>query len=186
MFKYKMFIYTYLMNSIHKCIKHSETSNLHDILIANETNPEPFSCQEITGDIMDSVVKISVDPIKVFQKAGLKFSDIVLEKYNTLSTNMNRLGVKELHDLSPLQYPLFTEVKSENSSLLKTAIVIGGSIAFILLLRNKNIDVSEKNIDSPKELSLSEKTKNSLENEEAEIVEKEISCLSKKNHLIDV
>jgi hypothetical protein len=168
------------MNSIHKCIKHSETSNLHDILIANETNPEPFSCQEITGDIMDSAVKISVDPIKVFQKAGLKFSDIVLEKYNTLSTNMNRLGVKELHDLSPLQYPLFTEIKQETSSLLKTSIVIGGSIAFILLLRNKNIDVSEKNIDSPKELHPSEETKNSLDNEEVEIVEKEISCLSKK------
>jgi len=115
-----------------------------------------------------------------FQKAALKFSDIVLEKYNTLSTNMNRLGVKELHDLSPLQYPLFTEIKQETSSLLKTSIVIGGSIAFILLLRNKNIDVSEKNIDNPKELHPSEETKNSLDNEELEIVDKEISFLPKK------
>lgn len=165
------------MNTINACNIHNENANISDILIANETSPEYLSCQEITGDIMDSAVKISVDPIKVFQKAGLKFSDIVLEKYNTLSTNMNRLGVKELHDLSPLQYPLFTEVKQETSSLLKTAIVIGGSIAFILLLRNKNIDVSEKNIDNPEEPPPSEETINSLDNEQPEIVEKETSFL---------
>ena len=39
-------------------------------------------------DIMDSPVKISVDPIKIFQKAGTKISDIIIEKCDDLSETL--------------------------------------------------------------------------------------------------
>lgn len=136
------------MNSIYSGVKHNENMKIQDILITNETNPEPFSCQEISNDIADSAVKLSIDPIKVFQKAGSKFSDIIIENYNNLSTSIKHLDTKDLHSLSPLQYPLFTQVKSENSSLLKTSLFIGSSLAFILLIRYKNNNISDKNIET--------------------------------------
>jgi hypothetical protein len=147
MFKYKILIYTYLMNTIGACNIHNKNTIISDILIANESNPEPFSFQEKPADIMDSSIKISVDPIKVFQKAGAKISDIVIENYNTLSTNMKLLDVKELHDLSPLQYPLFTEVKHENSSLFKSSIFICGAIGLILSMRYRKHDLKSDNCD---------------------------------------
>ena len=167
----------------------NENSNISDILIVNETSPEPLSYKEISGDIMDSPVKISVDPIKIFQNAGTKISDIIIEKCDDLSRNISSMDTKDLHNLSPLQYPLFNEVKTTDYSLLKTSLFIGSSIALVLFMRYKGINISNGNNEN----NTSDNVTNSNDNNsssDSEVVEVTDNCLvdtaskSKKKSLL--
>ena len=170
----------------------NENSNISDILIVNETSPEPLSYKEISGDIMDSPVKISVDPIKIFQNAGTKISDIIIEKCDNLSRNISSMDTKDLHNLSPLQYPLFNEVKTTDYSLLKTSLFIGSSIALVLFMRYKGINISNGNNEND-ENNIIDNVTNSNDNNsssDSEVVEVTDNCLvdtaskSKKKSLL--
>ena len=135
------------MNTINAGINNTDIS---DFLVSNETNPEPLSFKEIKEEIVDSSIKINVDPIKVFQNAGSKLSDIMVEKYNVITENITFMDQKKLHGLSPLQYPLFTNNKPEISSIMKSSIFLGGSLALILFFRYKNrgfLKISNKKED---------------------------------------
>lgn len=164
----------------------NETSNISDILIVNETSPEPLSYKEISRDIMDSPVKISVDPIKIFQKAGTKISDIIIEKCDDLSRNISSMNSRDLHNLSPLQYPLFNEVKTTDYSLVKTSLFIGTSVALVLFMRYKGIRICNENNISDNETNSNDNNSSS----DSEVVEVTDNCLvdatnkSKKKSLL--
>ena len=135
------------MNTINTSINNTDIS---DFLVSNETNPEPLSFKDIKEEIVDSSIKINVDPIKVFQNAGSKLSDIMVEKYNVITENITFMDQKKLHGLSPLQYPLFTNNKPEISSIMKSSIFLGSSLALILFFRYKNrgfLKISNKKED---------------------------------------
>ena len=163
------------MNVINAC-NNNENSNISDILIANETSVEPLSYKEISNDIVDSAVKISIDPIKVFQKTGSKISDIIIEKCDNLSRNISSMNSRDLHNLSPLQYPLFNEVKTTDYSLVKTSLFIGTSVALVLFMRYKGIRISNENNEN----NISDNETNSNDNNsssDSEVVEVTNNCL---------
>lgn len=171
------------MNTINACNIHNENTNISDILIANETSPEALSCQEISRDIIDSAIKVSINPIKVFQKAGSKISDIIIEKCDNLSRNISSMDSRDLHNLSPLQYPLFNEVKTTDYSLVKTSLFIGTSVALVLFMRYRKKNVNNiqviRNIEN---INNSHTKPNVVKDEDIEIISDNSDSFKKSSH----
>ena len=99
------------------------------------------------------------------------------------------MNSRDLHNLSPLQYPLFNEVKTTDYSLLKTSLFIGSSIALVLFMRYKGINISNGNNEN----NTSDNVTNSNDNNsssDSEVVEVTDNCLvdtaskSKKKSLL--